>query len=111
MGLPFSIGTEVMYAGGRWRVERVLGAEAVLLRSDTGEEVSADPLRIAFLSAAELRGKVTRVADETCYDDAGWASATRRRDLIVGLANRPRTAADVTAAAEALGLTPRRGRR
>jgi hypothetical protein len=47
MGPPFSIGTEVTYAGVHWRVERVLGAEAVLLRSDEGEEVSADPLRIA----------------------------------------------------------------
>src|SRR5579864_2522181 len=108
MAMPFSIGTGVMYAGGLCRAERVLDPEAVVVRSDTGEEVSADPLRIAFLSAAELRGTVTRVADETCYDDAGWASATRRRDLIVGLANRPRTAADVTAVAEALGVTPRR---
>ena len=66
------------HAGG---VERVLGAEAVLLRSDTGEEVSADPLRITFLGAPELRGTVTRVAEETRYDDAGWAAATRRRDF------------------------------
>jgi putative transposase len=108
MSLPFIIGSEVSYAGARWWVERVLGTEAVLLRSDTGEEVLADPLRITFLGAPALRGTVTRVADETRYDDAGWAAATRRRDLIVGLANRPRTAADVTAVGEALGVTPRR---
>jgi hypothetical protein len=108
MGLPFSIATEVMYAGGRWRVERVLGAEAVLLCSDTGKEVSADPLRIALPGNRELRGSLTSVVDETRYDDAGWAVATRRRDLIVGLANQPRTTADITAVAEALGVTPRR---
>jgi hypothetical protein len=108
MGLPFSIGTEVMYAGGRWRVERVLGAEAVLLCSDTDKEVSADPLRIALPGNRELRGSLTSVVDETRYDDAGWAVATRRRDLIVGVANRPRTTADITAVAEALGVTPRR---
>ena len=74
MGLPFIIGSEVSYAGARWWVERVLGAEAVLLRSDTGEEVSADPLRITFLGAAELRGTVTRVADETRCDGCRlWA--------------------------------------
>ena len=50
MGLPFIIGSEVSYAGARWRVERVLGA----------------PL---------LRGTVTRVADETRCDDAGCGQA------------------------------------
>ena len=73
MGLPFIIGSEVSYAGARWRVERVLGAEAVLLRSDTGE-ASADALRIAFLGAPQLRGTVTRVADETRCDGCRlWA--------------------------------------
>ena len=108
MGLPFSIGTEVSYAGGRWRVERVLGAEAVLLRSDTGEEVSADPLRIALLNDLKCSNSWTGNVDETRYDAAGWAAATRRRDLIVDLANRPRTTADVTAVAKELGVTPRR---
>ena len=108
MGLPFSIGTEVAYAGARWWVERVLGAEAVLLRSDAGEEVSADPLRIAQPVDPELRGTLSGIADETRYSDSDWAAATRRRDLIVGLANRPRTTADVAAVAEALGVTPRR---
>ncbi len=84
MGLSFSIGSEVSYAGARWRVERVLGAEAVLLCSDTGEEVLADPLRVTLPGAPALGG-----ADEKRYDDASWAAATRRRDLIVVLANRP----------------------
>jgi hypothetical protein len=44
----FSIGTEVTYAEAYWRVERILGVDAVLLRSETGDDVSADPLRIAL---------------------------------------------------------------
>ena len=108
MGLPFSIGSEVSYAGARWRVARVLGADAILLCSDTGDEVAADPLRVAFLNAPALGGPATGIVDEMRYDDADWAAATRRRDLLVGLANRPRTAADVTAVAETLGVTPRR---
>lgn len=42
------IGNLVEYAGSPWRVLRVLGLEAVLLRPDTGAEVSADPLAIRF---------------------------------------------------------------
>jgi putative transposase len=104
----FSIGTEVTYAGAHWRVERILGADAVLLRSETGDEVSADPLRMALPGEPELRAPMSGVVDETRYDDDDWAEATRRRDLIVGLANRPRTTADVTGVAQALGVTPRR---
>jgi hypothetical protein len=43
MGSPFTRGTGVTYAGARWRVHRVLGPEAVVLRSDAGEQVAADP--------------------------------------------------------------------
>ena len=107
MGLSFRIGSEVSYAGTRWRVKRVLGAESVLLCSDTGDEVLADPLRVMLPGARTLGGAATGI-DEMRYDDADWAAATRRRDLIVGLANRPGTVADVTAVAEALGVTPRR---
>jgi putative transposase len=104
----FGIGTEVTYAGAHWRIERVLGAESVLLRSEAGHEVSADPLRIALPGNSELCGTLSGVVDETLYDDDDWAEATRRRELIVGLASRPRTTADVTVVAEALGVTPRR---
>ena len=92
MGLPFSIGTEVMYAGGRWRVERVLGADAVLLCSDIDEEVSADPLRIALPGNRELRGSLTSVVDETRYDDAGWAVSGRpdAGGARLGVSPRPR---------------------
>jgi hypothetical protein len=59
MGLQFSIGSEVSYAGARWRVARVLGADAVLLCSDRGDEVAADPLRVTFLNAPALGGPVS----------------------------------------------------
>jgi hypothetical protein len=36
----------VEYAGARWRVQRALCVEAILLRSEAGEEVSADPLKM-----------------------------------------------------------------
>ncbi len=42
MWSQFGAGTLVEYAGSQWRVRRALGVEAVLLRSDTGEEVAAD---------------------------------------------------------------------
>ena len=108
MGSRFSIGAQGTYAGSCWRVERVLGAEAVLLRSETGEEVAADPLRIGLRDVPRLVAASASLVDETLYDEADWAAAMRRRDLIAGLANRPRTTAEVTAVAEALGVTPRR---
>ncbi len=43
------------------------------------------------------------------YSEADWAEATRRRDRLAELAGNPaRTTSDVTAAAAALGLSPRR---
>lgn len=108
MGQPFCIGTVVTYAGGHWRVERVLGADAVLLRSEAGDEVSADPLRIGLPGGPEPRAAASGVVNETRYDDDDWAEATRRRDLIMGLTNRPRTTADVAGVAQVLGVTPRR---
>ena len=108
MSAQFATGTLVEYAGIRWRVQRVLGVEAVLLRSDAGEEVSADPLKIRLPEAAATRSART-VVDELRYSDAEWAEATRRRDLLMALASKaPRTTADVTAAATCLGVTPRR---
>ena len=46
MSPRFGAGTLAEYAGVRWHVERALGAEAISLRSDTGAEVSAEPLTI-----------------------------------------------------------------
>ena len=98
-----AIGMSVEYAGARWHVERVLGAEAVLLRSDTGDVVSAHPLKIGLSGA-----RTPLPGDDLHYSDAEWAEASRRRDLLGTLAARRRTTTDVTAAAEALNLTPRR---
>ena len=107
--VPFATGTLVEYAGSRWRVQRVLGVEAVLLRSDAGDEVSADPLKLR-LSEASLPARPARpVVDELRYSDADWAEATRRRDLLAALAIKtPRTTADVAAVATCLGVSPRR---
>jgi putative transposase len=109
MSAQFGIGTVVDYAGSRWRVERALGVEAVLLRSDTGVEVSADPLKIQRPEIAMMAGPSQPRVDELRYNEADWAEATRRRDLLATLASKPsRTTADVAAAATSLGVTPRR---
>ena len=105
----FGVGTLVDYAGARWRVQRALGVEAVLLRSDTGEEVSADPLKIQLPEISMMTGPSQPRVDELRYSEADWAEATRRRDLLATLASKPsRTAADVAAAATSLGISPRR---
>jgi putative transposase len=99
----------VEYAGARWRVQRTLGVEAVLLRSEAGKEVSADPLQIRLPEATAPTGASPPPVDELRYTDADWTEATRRRDLLTTLASKPsRTTADVAAAAATLGVTPRR---
>ena len=106
MSSQFAIGTLVEYVGIRWRVQRVLSVEAVLLRSDAGEEVSADPLKLRLreVSAPDLPAR--HMVDELRYSEADWAEATRRRDLLAALASKtPRTTADVAAAATSLGVT------
>ena len=108
MPTSFSPGISVEYAGARWRVLRVVSAEAVLLASETGDEVSADPLKIQLPDCPLPTARSPRLFDELRYSDTDWAEAQRRRDLLRALASQPRRTADVTAAAEALGLTPRR---
>jgi len=99
----------VEYAGARWRVQRALGVEAILLRSEGGEEVSADPLKIRLPEATAPTGALPPLVDELRYSDADWTEATRRRDLLAALASKPsRTTADVAMAATTLGVTPRR---
>jgi hypothetical protein len=99
----------VEYAGARWRVQRTLGVEAILLRSEAGEEVSADPLKIRLPEATAPAAASPPLVDELRYSDADWTEATRRRDLLGALASkRSRTTADVAAAAATLGVTPRR---
>ena len=86
---PFSPGILVEYAGARWRVLRVMGAESVLLRADTGEEVSADPVKIR-LADSRTRTGPSWLSDELPYSNADWAEATRRRGILRALARRPR---------------------
>src|ERR1700758_4145744 len=52
-------------------------------------------VRIAPLDDARLIGGAAGWVDEARHADADWAAATRRRDLIAELANRPRTTAEV----------------
>ncbi len=109
MASQFGAGTLVEYAGARWRVQRVLGVETVLLRSDTGEEVAADPLKVQLPEALTATEPQKVPINELHYSEADWTEATRRRDRLAELAGNPaRTTSDVTAAAAALGLSPRR---
>jgi putative transposase len=109
MSPRFGIGTVVEYAGARWRVQRALGVEAILLRSEAGGEVSADPLQIRVPEASAPTGASPPLVDELRYTDADWTEATRRRDLLATLASKPsRTTAEVAVAATTLGVTPRR---
>ena len=101
-------GNLVTYAGSPWQVLRVLGTEAVLLRSDTGAEVSVDPLTIRFPDACPATLPSLLVTDELSYNEGHWAEATRRHELVTALAGKPsRTTADVVTAAMSLGVTPR----
>jgi hypothetical protein len=76
MSPRFAAGTLVEYAGARWQVECALGAEAILLRSDTGAEVSADPLKIRLPEITEPIGPLLPPIDELRYSAA--EGATRR---------------------------------
>ena len=89
----------VEYAGACCRVQRTLGVEAILLRSEAGEEVSADPLQLRVPEATAPTGASPPLVDELRYTDADWTEATRRRDLLATLASKPsRTTSDVAAA-------------
>ena len=79
----------VEYAGARWRVQRALGVDAVLLRSEAGDEISADPLLIRLPEATTPTGASPPLVDELRYTDADWTEATRRRDLLATLASKP----------------------
>lgn len=101
-------GVEVEHAGRRWRVHQPLGPDAVLLRNDAGEIVSADPVRVTF-PEAEPPKSASLVLNEQHHSEAQWAEAARRRDLLVQLARSPdRTVGQVDAVAAALGLKQRR---
>jgi putative transposase len=100
-------GTVVEHAGGAWRVERALGADAVLLRDAAGALLAADPASLRFPEA------VPAAAPGACRDapqasPTAWGEACRRRDILLALAAQPsRTLAQVDAAAARLGLRRR----
>jgi len=102
-------GAVVEHAGKRWRVERVLGADSVLLRSEGGgPPVAADPARVTFPDQAESAVSLRRVAAMQCTE-ADWAEAVRRRDLLLCLAQQQdHPTAEIDAVAKELGLKPRR---
>src|ERR1700722_8143445 len=86
-------------AGTRWRVERPLGADAVLLRNDAGEIVTAAPSTISFPEENANQPPLPPI-DELQYTETEWAEATRRRDVLIGLARQSsRTREDVDRAA------------
>jgi hypothetical protein len=78
----------VEFAGARWRFQRALGVEAILLRSEAGDEVSADPLQIRLPGTTASTGASPPLVDESRYTDADWIEATRRRDLLATLASK-----------------------
>ena len=97
-------GAVVDHAGGRWRVERLLGADAVILRNEAGEVVSADPARIGFPDDIALTAPGSP-RNELRYTDAEWSEAARRLDLLTALACLPRRGrADVDRVGKELGV-------
>jgi putative transposase len=101
-------GIVVEHAGTRWWIERPLGADAVLLRNDAGEIVSANPSTLRF--PPDLPGQpAARRVNELRYTDAEWAEAAKRRAVLVDLAGVPsRSRDDVDRAARDLGIKRRR---
>ncbi len=101
-------GAVVEHAGGRWRVERPLGADAVLLRNEAGEVVCASPAAIS-VSSSSLPMAAVRPLDERPLSEADWSAAARRRDLLTALLRLPRRGrADIDQVAGELGLGRRR---
>ena len=100
-------GIEVEHAGRRWRVHRLLGAEAVLLLDDGGEIVSVETERVRFPEAGTE--SVGTVLHRTTCTEAQWLEAARRRDRLTALAALPaRSGAAIDDAARELGLKRRR---
>jgi hypothetical protein len=102
-------GAVVEHAGKCWRVDRVLGVDAALLRGEDGSPVVADPARVTFPDQAGESSASLQAVDVAQCTEAGWAEATRRRDLVMKLALRQdHTSAEIDAIAAELGLKRRR---
>jgi putative transposase len=101
-------GAMIEHAGTRWRVERPLGADAVLLRNDAGEIVTAAPSTFSFPEDNAGQPPLPSI-HELQYTETEWAEATRRRDVLTDLARQSsRSHDDVDRAAKELGLKRRR---
>jgi putative transposase len=101
-------GIVVEHAETRWRVERPLGADAVLLRNDAGEIVTAAPSTIRFPEDKAGQPSLPPI-HELQYTETEWAEAARRRDVLTALARKSsRIHEDIDRAAKELGLKRRR---
>jgi putative transposase len=101
-------GIVVEHAGKRWRVDRPLGADAVLLCNDAGEVVTAAPSTIRFPEDRVGPSPLPPI-HELQYTETEWAEATRRREVLTDLARKSsRSHVDVDRAAKELGLKRRR---
>lgn len=105
----FVPGAVVEHAGRRWRVDRTLGADAVLLRGDDGPPAVADPARVTFPEEPMETIATRRSLNAVQCTEAAWAEAARRRDLVLQPARqRDHNSAEVDAVAAELGLKRRR---
>lgn len=110
MAVRISQGAAVDYAGARHRVVRVLGPDAVLLATEAGAVVSANPLEVAGTgSVAGTAEAARRLLDPARHSAAEWAEAERRCAAVERLLHvgSPRGPA-VAEASRDLGLRPRR---
>lgn len=99
----FGRGAVVEHAGKRWRIERVLGPETVLLQGEDGPPVAANPAQVSFSEDPATRLAAEPLDPASC-SPAIWAEALRRRDRLLQLAwQHGRTAADIDAIAAELG--------
>ncbi len=97
------------HAGRRWRVDRALGADAVLLQGESGPPVVAHPAQVTFPDDLAEASATLRPPDTAQCTETVWAEAVRRRDILLRLARQPeRGSAEVDAVAAELGLKRRR---
>ena len=100
-------GLDVEHAGRRWRVHRLLGPDAVLLKDEAGDVVSVEAERIRFPDT--LPEKVASAPERPSHTEAELREAARRRDRLQTLAGiSERSSAAVDEAARDLGLKRRR---
>jgi putative transposase len=105
----FVPGAVVEHAGRRWRVDRALGADAVLLQGETGPPAVAYPPQVTFSDDKVATSAALRLPDAAQCTEAAWTEAVRRRDLLLPLARQQeRGLAEIDAVAAELGLKRRR---